>query len=76
MLPELQLIFCSATKGAFHLLKLAGHTGVVKRIPLLIEDRYTAVPCTVTGKLPLRVAVNTGKLPLTAEKRVNYPVEG
>ena len=37
MLPELQLSFCSATKGAFHVLKLAGHTGVVKRIPLSIE---------------------------------------
>ena len=38
------------------------------------RDRYTAVPGT--GKLPVRVAVNTGKLPLTPEKRVRYPVEG
>ena len=50
MLPELQLVFCSATKGAFHLLKLAGHTGVVKRIPLLIE--------TDTPQFRVRVRVN------------------
>ena len=65
MLPELQLIFSSATKGACHLLKLAGHTGPVKRVPLLIalnRERYTA-PSTGTCKLPVRVAINTGKLP-------------
>ena len=33
------------------------------------------IPCTETGKLPVRVAVNTGRLPLTPLKRVGYRVE-
>ena len=31
--------------------------------------------CTGTGKLAVHVPVNTGRLPLTREKRVGYRVE-
>lgn len=42
---------------------------------LPLENLSTPFPCMGTGKLPLRVAVNTGKSPLTPEKWLGYRVE-
>ena len=41
------------------------------------RPKDTPFPCTGAGagELPVRVAVNTGRLPLTPEKRVGYRVE-
>ena len=43
---------------------------------MLIETlRYTVSVCMGKGKLPIHVAINMGRLPLTPEKQVGYHVE-